>query len=226
MKTTAIIMFVLLFACSVSADCLYPPNDGIYTTTDETILGGRASEAWCSGNPGQAGNTINAMSWNGTTLAGQWKVWGMISEGAVETARDIDENGTGWIDYVTDYNEGRFWLDGETFGSGLMDYQGDISYFNVSTRVSYVGGEMIGVTSNILFTGIFDDCGCAIEYAITNAMLVWQTGQPNQPADYPPFLCAANSGEFFDICCIQAKIYCDPISTDDSSWGAIKGLYK
>lgn len=228
-RILSVFAMLILLASSAFATCTSPPKDGKYTTSLGTMLGGRSSEAWCSGaGPGQPGNTENAMSWDGVNLGAQWKVYGMAGEGAVETARYFDAYGNGWIDYATNYLGGNFWLSGTgNWGDGSTDYSGTVLYFNVGARVTYVGGSPVGVTSNILLTGVFDDCSnCSIEYAISNAILVWQTGYPTaMPADYPPFLCNASSGELFDACCIVMKIYCNPVSTEQSTWGAIKSLY-
>lgn len=231
-RTLSVFAAAMLVASVVSAACSNPPKDGIYSTTTGTILSGRASEAWCSGvGPGQPGNTESAASWDGATLGAQWRVWGMAIDaaGAQETARYFDAYGNGWIDYSTSYDGGQFWLSGShLWGYGAGDYTGYLTYYNVGARVTYVGGQPVGVTSNIFLMGNFDDCSnCTIEYAISNAMLVWQTGYPApMPANYPAFECGATSGELFDACCITAKIHCAPIATESSTWGAIKELYR
>lgn len=221
-----------IFAASPAiAQCNPEPLDGRYTTSSGTILPGRASEAWCAGlGPGVPGNTENAMSWDGATLGAQWHAWGMAIDdaGAIETARDIDANGTGWIDYTTNYDGGLFWLSGSgAWGGPAEGFTGYLTYYNVSTRVSYLKGEMVGASSNVFFTGIFDDCpNCAIEYAITNALFVWRTGMGSPPPNYPPFLCGASAGEYFDVCCIVMKIFCNEVGTEPTSWGAIKSIYR
>ena len=149
--------------------------------------------------------------------------------GAVETARWLDANGNGWIDYATNYVGGEFWLDGDhVWGNGTGDFGGTVTYFNVAARVSYIGWETVGVTSNIFMRGTFNDCpGCAVEYAISNAMLVWRTGSPApMPVGYPSFECGAAMGELFDVCCARAYIYCQTVSTEQSTWGGIKSLYR
>ena len=231
-KGIVALSIMILLASAAHSACPNPPKDGTYTTSNGTILSGRASESWCSGvGPGQVGNTEYAMSWDGTSLGTQWKVWGMAIDqnGAVETARHFDASGWGWIDYNTNYAGGQFWLSGDhIWGDGSADFTGVLTYYNVSARVNYVGWQPVGVTSNIILTGVFDGCSsCRIEYAISNAMLVWQTGYPAaMPADYPPFLCSATSGELFTACCIIAKIHCTPVATEDSTWGGIKALYQ
>lgn len=233
MKAMAACVLAAVFLVSgVHAACLNPPIDGTYSTYLGTMIGGRASEAWCSGaGPGQPGNTDNAASWNGSALGTQWRLWGMAidEDGAVETARDIDGGGNGWIDYVTHYTGGVFWLDGDhVWGTGNGDFTGYVTYYEVTARVTYSGGQPVGVSSNIFLTGVFDDCpNCAIEYAISNALLVWRTGYPEpMPSDYPAFECGATTGELFDVCCVKMKIHCTPIATESSTWGAIKGFYR
>ncbi len=235
MRFIGLAIIVLLMAAPLAAqdDCDNVNNpDGTYTSSG-SLLEGRVSEAWCSGaGPGVPGNTQNAQSWDGSTLMTQWHVWGMQIDdnGAQETGRSIDENGTGWIDYETNYTGGQFWLDANgPWGDGSMDYTGNLTYFNVSTRVTYVNGAMVGKTSNVMFTGDFDpmDCyDCSLEYVITNASWVWQSGMPDKPANYPAFLCGADQGELFDACCINAEIFCDQVPVDESSWGAVKSLYR
>lgn len=231
-KSILAFSLMIIVAGASYAACPGAPKDGIYTTTNGTILSGRASESWCSGvGPGRPGNTENAMSWDGASLGSQWKVWGMAIDqnGAVETGRYFDGSGTGWVDYATNYSGGQFWLSGNhIWGNGSTDFAGSITYYNVGARVTFVGWQPVGVTSNIILTGVFDACpNCHIEYAISNALLIWQTGYPTaMPADYPPFLCSATSGELFSACCIVAKIHCTPISTESSTWGGVKALYQ
>jgi hypothetical protein len=151
--------------------------------------------------------------------------------GAQETGRNLDGNGTGWIDYETNYDGGNFWLASTgPWGDGSMDYTGSLTYYNVSTRLSLVNGVPVGKTSNVFFTGVFDemDCwDCTLEFVISNALMVWEStsGQP-RPDDYPDFLCGATDGELYDACCINAMINCIKVDTDESTWGAIKQLYR
>jgi len=207
--------------------------EGNYST-DGALLGGRVSEANCAGmGPGYPGNTQDAQSWDGAALMNQWHVWGMqIDEnGAVESARSIDENGNGWIDYTTNYTGGNFWLASTgPWGDGSTDYTGYLTYYNVSTRVSYIGGQVVGKSSNVMFTGNFDemDCyDCTLEFVIANALMVWEsTSSDPKPADYPDFLCGATDGELFDACCIDAVINCLMVDAEESTWGAVKQLYR
>jgi hypothetical protein len=227
-RLATVCILAAFIAVPASSQC---PVTGTYSTLTMTILAGRASEAWCGDvGPGVPGNTENALSWDGAALGGQWRAWGMYIDGngATETVRDIDAYGNGWIDYETEYLGGQFWLSKDhLWGDGINDMIGTITYYNVGTRVTYIGGTPVGATSNVMFRGVFDECpNCVLEYVITNAMLVWRSdsGAP-RPADYPDFLCGASSGELFDVCCITANIRCG-VGTDESTLGAIKAQYK
>ena len=231
MKTVAIVcavVCIILTSYGAWAQC---PVAGIYTTTNQTILSGRASEAWCGDvGPGRSGNTENAASWNSSALGTQWKVWGMYIDetGAVETGRSMDGSGNGWIDYQTNYLGGTFWLSKDhSWSDGVHDLTGTISNYTVATKVTYVGGQPVGATSNIYFTGIFDGCpNHTLEYVITNAMLVWRSDSgAAKPGNYPDMLCGANSGELFEVCCITASIH-EVVAVEESSWGAIKEHYE
>ena len=244
LKMLLVVAGMMLLATSVSAQFCGCPEDHIpyqrmWSTYDGSLLPGRVSEAWCSPDPyfqaGVPGNTEYAQSWDGATLGTEWEVWGMQIDaaGAGEVARDMDATGTGWIDYVTNYDGGQFWLNGAIFGPpGSVDFLGSITYYNVSTRVSFLNGQVVGVTSNVTFNGWMDgtcEC-CYIEFGIANAMRVWVEGEGTPPAPYPPFICDVDKtpgtgGELFDACCIMASISC-PNSSDVASWGAIKGMYK
>jgi hypothetical protein len=245
LKTLLVVAGVMLLASTVSAQFCGCPEDHIpyqrwWRTNDGSLLPGRVSETWCGKYgypvmPGVPGNTEYAQSWDGANLGTQWELWGMEIDaaGAGETDRYFDEHGNGYIDYVTNYTGGRFWLSGAHFGPpGSVDFEGILTYFNVGTRVSYTLGEVTGVTSNVLLNGwMTETCECCyIEFAIANAIRVWVEGEGAPPVPYPPFICDENktpggTGELFDACCITVSISC-PNSGEESSWGAIKQLLK
>jgi hypothetical protein len=227
LKLAITVVLALGLAVTALAGC---PDSGYYRTSNNTILPGRVSEAWCAGGPGQPGNTENAMSW-GPDLGTQWKVWGQAIDaaGAVEVNNTVDTDGNGYIDYATNYTGGQFWLSGTHIWS--LDGQpitGALTYYNVATRVQIVGGQAVAANSNVFFDGVIDDCeDCVIAYTIANAELIWSSdfGTP-APADYPALLCDAPSGELFDACCITMAITCGGVATDSQTWGHIKTLYR
>lgn len=227
LKLSITVVLALGLAASALAGC---PDSGYYRTSNGTLLPGRVSEAWCTTGPGQPGNTENAMSWDGT-LGMQWKVWGQAIDaaGAVEVANTVDVNGDGYIDYVTNYTGGQFWLSGSHIWSlDGLDITGTLTYYNVAARVQYSGGQAVAANANVFFDGMLDDCeDCQIAYTIANAELIWSSNSTTpMPADYPALLCDATTGELFDACCITMVITCGGVATEGQTWGHIKTLYR
>lgn len=234
-----IVLVVLVVAFSQAAWAQCPDAIGQWSTNTGTMLGGRASEAWCGTdgapiNGGVPGNTQNAMSWNGAALGTQWKAWDMTidANGASLVSETTLPNGNVIRTYSTDYTGGQFWLTKDHgWADGVADLTGYLTYFNVLTTITYIGGTTFGgATSNITFTGDFANCdganGCEIRFGITNAMLVWNPALGGSfPANYPALLCSANLGEAFDVCCITIDIFC-VVGVEASSWGSLKALYK
>ena len=235
LKMLLLAVGMMVLATAVMAqDCgdpATPPFDGLYSTYTSTVLGGRSSEAWCTPDhhhAGYPGNTENAMSWDGTMLGSQSHFWGMAIDefGAVQTVYAVDGNGNGYVDYSTNYVGGQFWLWGGHSWSDGTDLTGMVTYLNVGTKVSFVGGQVVGVSSNILIAGVFDDCpNCVLEYAITNALRVWDPLAGAMPANYPDWACGT-TGELFDICCVVANIVCNEVAVEETTWGAIKEMHK
>ncbi len=232
-KVFALLLVLITVSVPIAAgDCDVMPVKGTYSTYAGTQLPGRASEAFClyPFNGGVPGNTESAASWDGAVLGGQWTASGMYIDenGAVETDRSIDAYGNGYIDYSTNYLGGTFWLTGaHIWSSDGNPLTGYLTYFNVGTRLTVIGGQVVGLTSNVTFRGTFDQCSvCYIRYAITNAMRVGVITNGAPPAGFPAFECGATSGEIFDLCCILTDIWCDEIGADESTWGGIKAMYR
>lgn len=234
MRLVKFLIVPALLAAALPALAACPNSAGYYTTTNGTLLPGRASEAWCAGGPGQPGNVENAESWSGAALGTQWKMWGMTidANGAVEVGRR-QLGAYLYIDYATDYDGGQFWLSGAYPWAEGVDLVGHLTAYHVSTTVTYYNGVPVGQTSNITMTGIFDECGwpgrpenCVLEFAIANAIKIWDSNSAGaMPANYPPFLCNATLGELFDACCITAAINC-AVPNEGASWGQLKGWYR
>ncbi len=234
-----IFLSVLLVAFGQAALAQCPDAIGKWATNDGSMIGGRATEAWCGADGasiqgGVPGNTQNALSWDGTSLGTQWRAWGMAidSNGAVLLSDTVDPvTGNGTRTYNTDYVDGEYWLTRDnTWADGLADLTGILTSFNVITTITIRNFAAVGASSNISFTGDFVNCpganGCEIRFGITNAMLIWNPAfGGSMPADYPDLLCGANTGEAFDVCCITIDIFC-VVGAEKTSWGSLKALYK
>ena len=237
LRMIGLVILVAGFSQAAWAQC--PDSIGQWSTTTGTMIGGRATEAWCGadGAPiqgGVPGNTQNAVSWDGASAGTQWRAWGMSIDatGAVLLVDTVDPvTGNGIRTYSTNYLDGEFWLTRDnTWADGLADLTGNLTTFNVVTTITIINFGPVGATSNISFTGDFLNCeganGCEIRFGITNAILIWSPAfGGSMPADYPALLCDANMGEAFDVCCITVDIFC-VVSAEEMSWGSVKALYK
>lgn len=236
MRTLLVFLCLAAMAGTAVAQC--PNAVGQWSTNTGTMIGGRASEAFCGagGAPlvgGVPGNTQDARSWNGTVLGSQWRAWGMYidSNGAQLIGDTVDPGtGNGTRTYQTFYLGGQFWLDrNESWADGLADLTGDLTTFQVITTLQIVGGQIAGAASNITFTGMFDNCAsannCRVTFGITNAMMVWTPGMGTMPTGFPPFACGATTGELFDACCITLQIDCT-IEAEPMSWSTMKASYR
>ncbi len=232
-KVMVLLCGVLLLAPAVPVLATCPNMNGPFSTMAGTLQAGRVSEAWCGGTgPGVPGNMENAMSWDGVTLGGQWQLWGMTIDAA--GAVMVGQRTLGsymYIDYVTDYDGGQFWLSGAyPWSDGTGDLTGNITSYHVSTTVTLYNGVPVGQTSNVTLTGLFTNCpenqGCVIEFAIANAIKVWDSARGTPaPANYPALLCGAQTGELYDACCIDMSINCI-VASEADSWSGIKSMYR
>ena len=225
---------VALLATTALANC--PDLTGIWSSIDNPehneMLVGRYAEGWCNGNPGEAGNIQNAMSWNGSTLMTEWHIWDMtINAAGPYVVYDGVTGGNGIQIIQTQYDGGQFWLSGSNIWTDdAEDLFGDIQDYLVVTTVTYQDGEVVAAVSNITFGGVFGDCpeslGCIIEFAIANAALVWRSDfNWAMPSGYPPFLCG-DGGELHGVSDITLGIACDVVATEAHSWSDIKSLYQ
>ncbi|MFO7652555.1 MAG: hypothetical protein R6X25_01920 [Candidatus Krumholzibacteriia bacterium] len=232
----SVLVTILFAAGSVWAYC--PDVIGTWGTQYGTLLEGRVSEAWCGADgspvaPGQPGNVENAYSWDGVTLGTQWRVWGMAvdASGPQLSSDTVDANGNGSRTYVTNYVGGEYWLSGAyDWTNGSEDLTGVLESYLVVTTLTFIGGNVVGQTSNVTLTGRFTECpeanNCVLEFAIANAILDWRSdfGMP-MPAGYPAFLCGATQGELFSSCCITMRVNC-AVGAEGTTWGALKQLYR
>ncbi|MDH5270953.1 MAG: hypothetical protein OEY32_13620, partial [Candidatus Krumholzibacteria bacterium] len=77
MRRVLLSVLCILLAGSAAAT---PPMTGTYYSMDlpgGTMLAGTFSESWVTTPPapGKIGNTLHALSWDGTMLATEWKLW-------------------------------------------------------------------------------------------------------------------------------------------------------
>ena len=232
MTRIAIVGLALLVAVPAFAGA---PATGTYYSWDlpgGSFDAGRFSESWV-GSSGQIGNTVNAMSWNGSVLGGEWRVWcPAIASAPTLVADTRDANGNGDMIWFTIYGGGNFWLSmNGPWGGSSEDYTGALNTFNVTSTHQFINWQPSGIRSNITLSGQFDGYTNCMEFVIANAAFVGSTDFMALPGDYPPFIdSSCNSGPTIggwgDAVQIELNIYgtCT-IPVEETTWGGIKALY-
>lgn len=213
-----------------------PPQDGTYKSTDlgGSILLGRYSETWV-GAKLSVGNTVNQESWDGTTLATQWRWYCAYIASPPTLILDTVVGGTGQKVWQVTYTNGMVWLDGNgPWGDGSEpSYTATIQDFEATVTEQYSGGLEVStvktVNATAQFMGYSDNC---IVLALSN-MAKYADGQ-TLPADYPDFLdgstCTSlgttGPGEWGDVDEITYSLLGCTVPTQQKSWGAIKQMYR
>jgi hypothetical protein len=217
-----------------------PPVTGSYVSSDlpgGTFYIGHFSESWTAptfyaGNPG---NTINAESWDGAALGGEWTLHcAAISAPPTFVDNRIGPPGseTGTIVYTTDYTGGSLWL-GAAGPWGDEDYDVNVDQFTVVSTHLYVNGVLQpNIVSDVTIFGSFTNYINCMTYTIANAAIYGNTIQVGPlPADYPGFTDAAcvpgpQTGAWGNTEEITLVIYptCE-VGVEETSWGSVKARY-
>jgi len=233
--------FTVLLLSAIIAMCVPvahagPPVDGIYKTQDLDFLEGRYSIAWPGGNSyGDVGNVLHCESWDGASLGTEWRVFCPTIVDTVELYNVPLGGGSYIAGYQITYaSGGTIWLDGGgPWGGGDASYTGTIDTYMELRNVQVVAGTLTGLDSNHNLSahiiGYPADC---VTFAIGNSAWIGDTPQHGaKPADYPAYLdsgCGATgtAGHWGTVTDLTLTVEGCEVSTEPSSWGAIKSRYK
>jgi hypothetical protein len=236
LNRAAILVFLAVWVVAAVA-LADAPNNGVYQSPG-AINEGRFSEAYVGGAQGYPGNTVHALSWDGTDLGLQWQVTCPYIALPPELIEDtVDEYGNGHRVYRTIYTGGEYWLSGTgAWSSGDAFYSGYLEHYVHTTTMQIANGELVGYTTNAQMTGRFYGYPQAcMQLTIANAALVGMGGLP--PSDYPNLKDGTSDtcvdadpsiiGEWGNVWAITMIIQgCEPTATEETSWGAIKSIYR
>jgi len=250
MRLALALIVVSILVCPVAGaqpcPAILPPVNGTYLSPEfgGPVLTGRFAESWIGvGGPGQVGNTINAESWNGIMLGTQWRMWcPQIAAAPTLIADTRDGNGTGEVTWRTMYSGGRFWFvkTGPWSADNLADFTGSVQSFVATTTYQYVFGQLLGIRSNIVTSGIFDQLDpCwgeqCFDYTIDNAAFYGSTDTGAKPAGFPGFLdpnfCPDDQerlmrGGWGDVTHIALRITGCVVPDEITTWGRIKAFHR
>jgi hypothetical protein len=238
MKRTGIVIHLLLIALLAGTSFAQAPLNGSYDSTDlgGPVYVGRYTEGWDSGSGALlAGTTINAHSWDGATLGTQWKYWcSTEASDAILLSDTVNGRGNGNRTYMKTFVGGYIWMSGTgPWGGGDLEYTGVIDTYIEYETITYSEHVPIAAVTNVQATAHFDyyPLPCMTFYIGNGSRVATTELGETIPADYPDLLdtgCDATrtEGAAWDFFSITLTISDCEVSTKESSWGAIKSMYR
>ncbi len=234
--TTLALLLALVSSLAVAAFAqTNPPLVGTYKTLAGTLIPGRATlSSATEGALNQAGQMIEAESYDGSTLATKWKV-SCPQAGVSTLVYDGVAGGTGQRIFQTPFTGGTLWLSGTgPWGTGDAQYTGTFSNFSVTTVQQIVNDQIVGMIANVNFTGILDSYASCFTMAISNAELVgFAPSAPALPGPFPAFVgpsdCGVTGtfGSYWDVHDITFSIIGQcAVSARQPTWGQLKNIYR
>jgi hypothetical protein len=231
----AILVSILTAVLVVGSAAVYaqPPVSGTWKSTDGDFDEGREANSWAAGDFVGMGNVLHAESWDGSALGGDWKILCPIVS-SVTLLADLVFNGNGHRIYLIEYSSGTIVLDGAgPWGGGDAQYTGLItSYFETRT-LQFVADQ----NQQPVFVGSVSDHAVSAQLqGYTQSCMTWGIGNGvwlgngAVPAGYPDYRdagCASGgSGHYGDISDLTLSVQGCAVSTEESSWGRVKALYR
>ena len=238
MRRIVIVHLALLIALLSGASFAGAPLNGDYQSVDlgGPVYTGRYTEGWdAGGNPVVGGTTLNAESWDGASLATQWRYWCATELlDAVLLVNNVNPTtGNGNRTYMKTFTGGYIWLSGSgPWANGDPDYYGVIDSYTEFETISYTNWVPIAAVSNVQAIAHFDDYPeTCMTFYIGNGtrMASTEVGDP-VPPNYPDLLdpdCDATrtEGAFWDFTSVTLSIHGCETAVDETTWGAIKSLH-
>lgn len=227
-----VLMMLVVLAATATAARAGAPFNGIYKSSDGDFNEGREGSWWRSGVDFLGiGNVLHAESWDGSTLGTDWKI--LCPEVVrVTLIVDLTSGGTGQKIYQLDYRGGYLELSGSgPWGNGDALYTNLIDTYYEFRTIQYVGGVKVGSVSDHQVTAHTALYGQkCITWGIGNG--VWLADSAFPPVNYPQYRDTSCSpiplktGHWGDIRDLTLTIQGCTVSTEQSSWGAVKAMYR
>lgn len=246
----AILVSILMVVLVMGVAAVYagPPIQGTYKSTDGDFDEGAATTSWAAGNylgAASVGNVIFARSSSGGVFTNDWQISCAAVASAVLIVPKFGPTGQEiWqITYapgaiVTLGGPGNPWDGGDAVYTGVLDY-----YTEIRT-VQYVSNSVVGAVSDHSLGAHLQTYGDnCVAWAIGNGVLrggtpggvppfTYPTLQSVKSAAYPGFpgagclLSDNGSGHWDDIRDLTLSITGCAVSTQQSTWGSVKAMYR
>jgi hypothetical protein len=199
----------IVFAVAATAAAV--PIAGTYLSDDldgGTFLTGRASEGYFAGPPdgNEVGNGMNAASWDGSTLGGQWE----ITDSSVAVSQLVYSSG-GFIETVVlqrvfDVTASTLWLhEGPWTEAGDGSYEVDLDFYEQTITTLWEGSQMLYGSSVESFAGTVVGTGQEVTAKATGAYRDQGLSLPS--ADWPAWQPgAAVAGSWSEVGMIRMDI--------------------
>jgi hypothetical protein len=237
MKRSAIASVALLILLLAEASFAGAPLNGAYQSTDlgGPVYVGRYTEGWTTGGGAlSSGTTLNAESWDGMTLASQWKYWCSteLTNGML-LSNTVNSSGNGNRTYMKTFTGGYIWLSGSgPWANGDPDYPGTIVDYKEFETITYQNWIPIAAVTNVQALAAFNAYpGSCMTFYIGNGTRISTTdlGQP-APANYPGFLDPScnptySLGACWDFTSVTLSITDCSVGVENTTWGGIKEMF-
>lgn len=241
----AILVSIVTVVLVMGAAAVYagPPIAGTYKSTNFDFDEGTATTGWTGGGYFAAGNVIFARSSSGGVFTNDWQVNCAAVASAVLIVPKFGANGQEiWQITYAPGTGVQLGGPGNPWDGGDATYVGVIDAYTEIRTVQYVSNKIVGAVSDHAISahlvGYPESC---VAWAIgngvlrggtTNALFTYPTLQSVKPADYPDFPgagCFFNTtgpGHWDDIRDLTLSITGCAVKTEQSTWGAVKSMYR
>lgn len=240
MKKLATTLLVLAGFALAAAALAGPPLPGDYKTTDigGVVSMGRYTEGWLPGGGALLpGTTLNAQSWNGTTLGTEWRYQCATTVSpSILLTNTVNASGFGNRTYMKQFVGGTIWLSGTgPWANGDADYPGVIDSYTEFETIQYENFVPVAAVTNVQATAHFVNYPAAcMTFAVSNGVEIGSTALGGvKPANYPDFLqpgsCSpgAPEGAWWDMVTMTLSVSAGCATpAKPSTWGALKALYR
>ncbi len=229
--------FAIAFVLSVfiAAPLMAQPNPGVYKSMDigGTMLPGRYSESWTAPlGRLTPGNTTNNLSWDGSALGTEWGMSCAEIFGAPVLLFSNVVGGNGFEIWQSTYIGGTCQLEASgPWGGAGAPFVAPYDNYQETVTITYLGGNISSVTSNINFEATFIGYNDCMSLQIANGLEMGNTDSGPLATDYPGFLdpfCAATRtlGSWGDSSDFTLTINGEcTVATHEKTWGGIKAMY-